>query len=151
MTESFVIQSDIKNMPQVEERLFHFCRENNVGSYYSTVSVAVLQAVENAIVHGNDSDEQKHVSLTLGTCRGGIFAEVADEGHGFDYNSYGELPSDGQSTGKGIFVMHQLADRLSFDEGGRKVRLEFEVNGIDPADALERIAVLQEHFQMVAA
>ncbi len=151
MTESFVIQSDIKNMPQVEERLFHFCREYNVGSYYSTVSVAVLQAVENAIVHGNGSDEKKHVSLTMGTCRGGIFVEVADEGQGFDYTRYGDLPADGQSEGEGIFVMHQLADRLTFEEGGRKVRLEFEVNGVDPVDALERIAVLREHYQMVAA
>ena len=151
MTESFVIQSDIKNMPQVEERLFHFCREYNVGSYYSTVSVAVLQAVENAIVHGNGSDEKKHVSLTMGTCRGGIFVEVADEGQGFDYTRYGDLPADGQSEGEGIFVMHQLADRLTFEECGRKVRLEFEVNGVDPVDALERIAVLREHYQMVAA
>lgn len=151
MTESFVIQSDIKNVPQVEERLFHFCREYNVGSYYSTVSVAVLQAVENAIVHGNGSDEKKHVSLTMGTCRGGIFVEVADEGQGFDYTRYGDLPADGQSEGEGIFVMHQLADRLTFEEGGRKVRLEFEVNGVDPVDALERIAVLREHYQMVAA
>ena len=59
MTESFVIQADISNMPQVEERLFHFCRECNVGSYYSTISVATLQAVENAIVHGDESDESK--------------------------------------------------------------------------------------------
>ncbi|MBQ4206545.1 MAG: ATP-binding protein [Bacteroidales bacterium] len=151
MTESFVIQSDIDNLPQVEERLFHFCREYNVGSYYSTVSVAVLQAVENAILHGNGSDSSKHVTLSFGTCRGGIYVEVVDEGHGFDYSRYGDLPSDDQMAGEGIFVMHQLADRLVFEEGGRKVRLEFEVSGIDPADALERVSVLQEHYQMVAA
>lgn len=151
MTETLVIQSDIKNMPQVEERLFHFCRECNVGSYYSSVSVATLQAVENAIVHGNASDSTKHVVLTMGTCRGGIFVEVTDEGQGFDYSSYGSLPSDGSSSGEGIFVMKQLADRMTFDDGGRKVRLEFVVNGIDPVDALERIAVLQEHYSLVAA
>ena len=42
MNESFVIQSDIANIPYVEERVFHFCRECNVGNYYSAVSVAVL-------------------------------------------------------------------------------------------------------------
>lgn len=151
MTETFVIQSDIANMPFVEERLFHFCRECNVGNYYSAVSVAVMQAVENSIVHGNASDAAKQVSVTFGTCHGGIFAEVSDQGPGFDYQRFGQLPSDGQPAGEGIFVMKSLADRMTFSEGGRTVRLEFEVNGIDPADALERIAIVQERFALVAA
>ena len=151
MTESFVIQSDIANMPLVEERLFHFCRECNVGNYYSAVSVAVMQAVENAIVHGNGSDAAKQVSVTFATCRGGIFAEVKDEGMGFDYSRFGQLPMGDQTSGEGIFIMRSLADRMTFSDGGRMVRLEFEVNGIDPADALHRIAILQERFASVAA
>ncbi len=151
MTETFVIQSDIANMPLVEERLFHFCHECNVGNYYSAVSVAVMQAVENAIVHGNASDSDKQVSVTFGTCRGGIFAEVADQGNGFDFSRFGQLPSDEQTAGEGIFIMKSLADRMTFSDGGRMVRLEFEVSGIDPADALERIAILQERFATVAA
>ena len=151
MTETLVIQSDIANMPQVEELLFHFCRECNIGSYYSTVSVATLQAVENAILHGNGSDESKKVGLTMGTCRGGVYVEVTDEGNGFDYSRYGSLPTGNQSTGEGIFIMNQLSDKMTFCDDGRKVRLEFIVNGIDPVDALERVAVLREHYSLVAA
>ena len=151
MTESFVIPSDIANLPLVEERLFHFCRENNVGNYYSAVSVAVMQAVENAIVHGNGSDSSKKVTLLFDICRGGICAEVSDEGGGFDFRQYGDLPSSESTTGEGIFVMKSLADRMSFSDEGRKVRLEFDVAGIDPSDALERVSVLQAHFSLVAA
>lgn len=150
MTESFVIQSDIANLPQVEERLFHFCRECNVGNYYAPVSVATLQAVKNAVMHGNGSDMSKNVTISYGTCRGGLFVEVSDEGDGFDFGRYGSLP-EGEEVGEGIFVMKSLSDRMTFSEGGRKVRMEFDVNGIDPADALERIALLQEHFVLVAA
>ena len=139
------------SIPVVEERLFHFCRNFNVGNYYATVSVAALQAVENAIVHGNRSDVSKQVSLTFGTCRGGIFVSVHDEGEGFDYNQFGNLPDDDSSLGKGIFIMRSLADGLSFSDHGRCVRLEFDVAGIDPADALGRISLLKEHFDMVAA
>ena len=149
MTESFVIQSDIANLPQVEERLFHFCHENNVGNYYSAVSVAALQAVENAIVHGNGSDSTKNVSLTFDTSRGGISVEVSDEGRGFDFHKYGNLPSGESTQGEGIFVMKSLADRMTFSDEGRKVRLEFDVAGIDPSDALERIAILQARFAPV--
>ena len=149
LNESFVIQSDIANMPYVEERLFHFCRECNVGNYYSAVSVAALQAVENAIIHGNGSDVAKEVSVMLGTCRGGLYVEVCDEGEGFDYNRFGTLGDD--ETGQGIFVMKSLADRMTYSESGRRVRLEFDVNGIDPAEALERASVLQAHFSPVMA
>ncbi len=151
MTESFVIQSDIANLTQVEERLFHFCRLCNVGSYYSTLQVATLQAVENAIVHGNLSDADRQVALTFGTCRGGLFVEVKDQGAGFDYGRFGDLPIGESTQGEGIFVMRSLADRMMFSDGGRVVRLEFDVNGIDPADALQRIAVLQSHYHPVAA
>jgi hypothetical protein len=48
-------------------------------------------------------------------------------------------------------LMKQLADRMTFSEGGRQVRLEFEVAGIDPTDALQRIAVLQNSRAMVLA
>ena len=151
MMEKFVIQSDIANMPVVEDRLFHFCRQCNVGNYYSAVSVATMQAVENAIVHGNRGDANKLVTIALGLCRGGIYAEVADEGQGFDFEKFGSLPVDDEVHGEGIFIMKQLADRLTFSEGGRQVRLEFEVAGIDPTDALQRIAVLQNRRAMVAA
>lgn len=149
MTESFVIQSDMANLPLVEEHVFHFCRECNVGNYYSAVSVAALQAVENAIVHGNGSDVTKAVTIALGICRGGVFVEVGDEGVGFDYAHYGSL--DDESQGQGIFVMKSLSDRMSFFDSGRQVRMEFDVAGIDPADALERASALQAHFAFVAA
>ncbi|MBQ8702921.1 MAG: ATP-binding protein [Bacteroidales bacterium] len=147
MTEQFVIQSDIALMPSVEERLFHFCHLCHVGNYYSAVSVAAMQAVENAIVHGNKSDPAKTVSLTMGTCRGGFFVEVADQGEGFDSESFVDPLS---VDGEGIFIMRRLADRLTFADGGRTVRLEFDVAGIDPADALERVAILRAHCAMVS-
>lgn len=151
MTECFVIQSDIALLPMVEERLFHFCHECHVGNYYAAVSVAVMQAVENAIIHGNASDAAKEVELSFGTCRGGLFVEVGDQGSGFDTSAYGDLPVDGQTAGEGIFVMRQLSDRMEYSDGGRKVRLEFIVAGIDPADALERVAIMRQHLVLVAA
>ena len=56
-----------------------------------------------------------------------------------------------KSAGEGIFVMHSLADNVSYSDGGRTVRLEFVVEGIDPAEALERVSVLRQHFAVVAA
>ena len=151
MVESFKIQSDISKMTLVEDRVFDFCTKYNVGNFYSTISVAVSQAVNNAIVHGNHQNPELNVTITLGTCRGGLFVEVADEGCGFDFGSYGSLPAGEGEHGVGIFVMNQLADEVTYSDGGRRVRLEFEVNGIDPADSLQRRAVLHEYFSPVLA
>lgn len=151
MTEQFVIQSDIALLPEVEERLFHFCGDCNIGNYYSAVSVAALQAVENAIVHGNGNDATKKVTIAFGNCRGGVFVEVSDEGSGFDFSRFGQLPSDDEMSGEGIFVMKSLADKLEYSDGGRRVRMEFVVSGIDPAEAMERIAVLQSRRVLVEA
>ena len=151
MTEQFVIQSTTDNLPLVEERLFHFCHEYHVGNYYSTVSVAALQAVQNAIVHGNEEQRDKKVTITFGGCRGGMYVEVVDEGKGFDYGRYGDLPAEEAESGEGIFVMRQLSDRMTYSDGGRCVRLEFMVNGVDPALALERVAVLRQHRVLAVA
>ena len=151
MTEEFVIQSDIANLPELEEQLFHFCHNNNIGSYYSAVSFAAIQAVKNAIEHGNHNDVSKQVSISLGTCQGGVYVEVEDQGEGFDYSAYGMMPLESEKKGEGIFVMKQLADNLIFSKGGCHVRMEFMVAGIEPAVALGRIAVMQAHFSQVAA
>ena len=117
MKETFVIQSDTANLPSVEERIFHFCHECNVGDYHSAVSVAVLQAVENAIVHGNGGDASRRVTVECGTCRGGIYVEVADEGQGFDFGRYGDLPADDSERGEGIFVMTPSPSSVSSPTG----------------------------------
>ena len=149
MNESFIIQSDISNLTLVEERLFHFCQECHVGDSFSVVLMATRHAVENAIVHGNGNDSTKSVQVSLGTCRGGIFVEVSDEGCGFDYGQYGDLPLDDEMSGNGIFVMQSLADEIEFLDGGSRVRLQFKVCGIAPTDAMERICTLKEHFSRV--
>lgn len=148
MTEKFVVQSNIESLKVVEEKIFHYCMLMNVGNYHSTISVAVLQAVENAIVHGNGNDEKKHVQVRCGLCRGGMYVEVEDEGDGFDYTHYGQLPSEGEK-GEGIFVMRSLCDNMEYMDGGRRVRMEFKVEGIDPAQSMERVAVLRSYYSVL--
>ena len=142
MKETFVIQSDVANLPIVEDRLFHFCQACNVGNYYSTLQVATLEAVGNAIAHGNQNRPEKAVCVTFSTCRGGVCVEVEDEGSGFDFSRFGALPDEGQ-VGQGLFVIHSLADSVEFAKGGSHVRMEFAVAGISPSDALARMATLR--------
>ena len=143
--EKLVIQSTKENMARVEDLIYDICINNHVLNYYGVISVAVSQAVENAIVHGNNSDGDKKVVMSCGNCRGGMFFEIKDEGVGFDFNAFGDLPLEGE-RGDGIFMMKTLADKIEYSENGSRVRLEFLINGIEKADYLERCAKINKFF-----
>ncbi len=143
--ENIKIQSDISNLVKIEQFIDAVCDNMNIHNYFATISMAVLQAVENAIVHGNHSDAAKTVSLKYAKCKGGIAFIVEDEGKGFDWNNYSELPLE-EGQGDGIFLMKTLSDSCVYSKGGRKVRLEFMIQGIDASRSLERAATLQKFF-----
>ncbi len=144
--KNIVIQSNVSNLSTVEQFLDTICDSMNISNYYATITMAVLQAVENAIVHGNNSDENKFVSIDCFKCRGGIAFTIEDEGEGFDFSTYSDLPML-EGKGDGIFLMKTLSDKCEFTEGGKKVRLEFMIQGIEALHSLERAATLQHFFK----
>lgn len=142
--EKVVIQSDTANMQEVECFLDHICDAYNINNYAATITMSLLQAVENAIVHGNGGDEQKTVTITFDTYRGGVEFVVEDQGVGFDFEQFGALPQQGR--GEGLFLMKSLSDELTFENGGSRVRMRYVINGIEPSRALERIVVLNNFY-----
>ncbi|MDY5968950.1 MAG: ATP-binding protein [Bacteroidales bacterium] len=143
--ETIKIQSDISQMRVVEDFVSNVCDERNVHNYFATIDTSVLQAVENAILHGNGGDGSKCVIVSCGSCKGGLFFSVQDEGCGFDWRQYGEMPLEG-SRGLGLFMMRALSDKMEFSSNGSCVRLEFYVSGIDKAISSKRAACLQNFF-----
>lgn len=145
MSETIVIQSNAEGLADVERFLAAFCDDNHIANYFATISVPVLQAVENAIVHGNLNNPSKKVIIEYGYRLGGIYFLVSDEGNGFDYTQYGNCPLNNEK-GQGVFLMKSLADHIEFFNGGKSIRMDFDINGIEAIDALERIDTLQHFF-----
>ncbi len=144
--QTLTIQSVSENLPQVEALLTHFCDENRIANYSATIAMAVLQAVQNAMQHGNGSNPDKKVNICCGYCKGGVYFEVSDQGSGFDFNSLLAADISTPGTGTGLFIMRSLADRLTFSNGGSTVRMEFLIRGIDSEVAGSRQATLQKFF-----
>jgi serine/threonine-protein kinase RsbW len=98
---------------------------------YGNIMIAVTEAVNNAIKHGNGSDKRKNVFLGLSLNESTIKFTVKDEGGGFKYD---ELPDPTSPEniekpgGRGIFLMKHLSDEVSFKEDGRVVELSFYMN-----------------------
>lgn len=98
---------------------------------YGNIMIAVTESVNNAIIHGNESNKDKNVFLTLNMEENTIVFNVSDEGKGFDYNSLPDptAPENiDKPGGRGIFLMKALSDELSFEDDGKKVKLSFYIN-----------------------
>ncbi len=98
---------------------------------YGNIMIAVTEAANNAIKHGNRGDSAKNVSLALSLEEGLIKFRVEDEGPGFDFHNLPDptAPENLEKPGgRGIFLMKHLADEVDFTEKGKVVELSFYMN-----------------------
>ncbi|MDH5597493.1 MAG: ATP-binding protein [Cyclobacteriaceae bacterium] len=97
---------------------------------YGNIMIAVTESVNNAIIHGNKGQHSKNVFLKLSLETAAIKFLIEDEGNGFDYH---QLPDPtapeniDKPGGRGIFLMKNLCDEVTFREGGRSVELVFYI------------------------
>lgn len=101
---------------------------NFTDDIYGNIMIAVTESVNNAIVHGNQSDKSKNVHLSLNLEDNQVKFTIEDEGPGFDYNNLPDptAPENLEKPGgRGIFLMKNLCDEVSFADNGKKVQLSF--------------------------
>lgn len=98
---------------------------------YGNIMIAVTEAVNNAIKHGNQQDKSKNVALSLSLQDSLIRFTVKDEGKGFDFKNLPDptAPENIEKPGgRGIFLMRNLSDEVVFKEEGKVVELNFYIN-----------------------
>ena len=98
---------------------------------YGNIMIAVTEAVNNAIKHGNSNDRSKNVFLSLSLDDSMLRFVIKDEGSGFNYENLPDptAPENLEKPGgRGIFLMKHLSDEVNFKENGRVVELSFYMN-----------------------
>ena len=96
---------------------------------YGKIMVAALEAVNNAIIHGNKSDPGKLVDVEIDFKENDITITVTDEGNGFRPEKIPDptLPENIEElSGRGVFLMSKLADSIKFNEKGNSVTMSFK-------------------------
>jgi len=130
--------SVIENINAVERLVDEICAEFQVKEdYYGELLIAMTEAVNNAIVHGNKLDPAKQVKVTFELAGEKLLRfTVEDEGPGFDFNHLPDptAPENIEKPhGRGVFLMRHLSDKCEFLDNGRICVLDFSVMEEQPA------------------
>ncbi len=131
MVQQLSFSSKSENLNLVEMLIDEVCAKNNVNDdYYGNILIAITEAVNNAIHHGNKSNPDKSVSVQYNSKGDILFFTIEDEGAGFDFDNLPD-PTDPKNIekphGRGDFLMKNLCDKIDFFDGGSKVKIEFNV------------------------
>lgn len=125
------ISSKAENIILVERMIEDVCDLFNISEdYYGNILVSLTEAVNNAIYHGNKANPNKGIEISFKSHPDRVSFSVKDEGPGFNYNDLPD-PTNPENiekpNGRGVFLMRNLADNVTFEENGSKVILDFRV------------------------
>lgn len=127
--KSLSIPSSVDHIVEAEALVDHVCNTLQIqDDAYGNVLIAVTEAVNNAIVHGNLNNVSKHVLLEVVDYPDKIEIVIADTGAGFDYENLPDPTAPEnieKENGRGIFLMKSLSDQVTFGKGGSQVKLSF--------------------------
>ena len=132
MEHQLSFPSKAENLNQVEVLINTLCKKFEVSEdYYGNILIALTEAVNNAIHHGNKSNPNKEVNI-LFAAEGPILKfTIKDDGPGFDFDNLPD-PTDPQNIekphGRGVFLMKNLADEIEFSDDGATVIMSFNLH-----------------------
>ena len=131
MRKDLNIPSEIGNLRLVEKAIDELSIELDLSDeVYGNVLVATMEATNNAIIHGNNSDPEKNVKIEIQMDQKELKVNIEDQGKGFDYcrSLIRQLRKTWRkSMAEGFFLMERLSDEILYLEEGRIVELKFKL------------------------
>ena len=124
-------ETNVENIPQVEAIVLRIAQKFDLPKeQHGDILVSVTEAVNNAMIHGNQNDESKCVRMQVFKRETTLAVHVTDEGEGFDHASLPDPTAPEnicQPDGRGVFLIHQLCDKVAYKDHGRRVEMSFHL------------------------
>lgn len=131
MKRDIDILSEIDNIRKVESVIDELSAELKINKdAYGKILVATLEAVNNAIIHGNKTNSSKFVKVIFKFSDKFLIISVEDEGPGFNPGTIPDptAPSNIENLhGRGVYLMKNLADKIEFNTNGNQVKMTFNI------------------------
>ena len=123
-TETLIIKSDVNELAKVATITEEICiRFGLIEDEIDDISIAVTEAVNNAIKHGNKEDSTKSIKIVFEVETDRIKIRIKDQGKGFQLEEVKDPRKNEnllKDDGRGILIMKALMDEvkvLSGNEG----------------------------------
>jgi serine/threonine-protein kinase RsbW len=127
--EQLRIPSNLDEIGRIETLVDRVCGELGINEeFYGNVLIAVTEAVNNAIQHGNAGVSGAEVIVNVGNSTNEFVFNVKDMGRGFDYDNLPDPTAPEnilKENGRGIFLMKNLSDQVEFEDNGKSVLIYF--------------------------
>jgi serine/threonine-protein kinase RsbW len=125
-----VLPSDYQSLIDVEKLVGTVCQDLGVNDEaFGNVLIAVSEAVNNAISHGNKNNPELNVTISVLNEPEQFCIQVKDQGVGFEYEALPDPTAPEnifKESGRGVFLMKNLADEVEFVNSGNTVNLYFQ-------------------------
>ncbi len=132
-TELYTLQlpSKPESITQLETLIEQIADKHHVSEdTFANMMTCLNEIAINAIVHGNKLDENKKVIVNAEVEAKKVVWTITDEGNGFDYEHLPDPTAEENLenlTGRGVFIVKQLADQCIFNTKGNEVELHFKI------------------------
>jgi serine/threonine-protein kinase RsbW len=130
MYKKIKIESKISNLRVVENAIDETTTELGISqNNYGKILISTLEAVNNAILHGNNSNPDKSVEIEIVFKSNQLKIKVTDQGSGFSPTEVPDptLPENLEIlNGRGVFLMKKLADEIKYSKKGNAVTMIFK-------------------------
>lgn len=130
MNKKIRIESEISNLRIVENAIDAATSEIGISQdNYGKILVSAMEAVNNAIIHGNKSIADKIVNIEILYKNEELVIKVTDQGPGFRPDKVPDptTPENIEElNGRGIYLMSHLADKIEYNKKGNSVTMTFK-------------------------
>jgi serine/threonine-protein kinase RsbW len=130
MYKKIRIESKVGNLRVVENAIDDATTVIGISQdNYGKIMVSAMEAVNNAILHGNRSNPKKMVDIEIGYKGDELKIIVTDEGSGFRPELVPDptTPENIEAlNGRGIYLMSHLADKIEYNKSGNSVTMIFK-------------------------
>lgn len=131
LLQTLTLHSTYEEVEKVELMLSSL--QDKIGfddEFYARLMLAVSEAATNGILHGNKLDESKTVTIKAYQDQNTLIFESKDQGEGFDPDNVPDPLAEEnllKTSGRGVFLMKEYADKVDYSEKGTKLKLVFNL------------------------
>ena len=119
----------LEGVGSIVDEALAFLLENSVNLNKFGFRLVLIEALNNAVIHGHESEKGRKVQLNVKVSGTDLLLEITNQGSGFNWQEALERSKQKEQNdpfsegGRGFMIYNLYGYVFSFEDGGRKLNL----------------------------